>query len=412
MKISHIRNFFVYLFVIGFFFYPNSQAISGLLAFVLTLFIPEERSNLKKNLNHPVTITMGVFFVFHLTGLIHTENMNAGLQAVQNKISFLLFPLFFFTIFSSINLKTVLKTLFISSLLYVALCFIRGGYFYLTQHTIANFFSSDLFFELVPGQIILHPTYGAVYFTIITTICCYLFITKQHLFKKKNNLKIITIVGFSVAYIIFSGSKLGFLSFIISSGFIIVFYALHTKRYKQTIIAVILLASGGFIAVYSSPLKLKFEQAYLEMFNGNKNPEDYYMSTGARLWTWKTTIELIEKHPISGVGTGDIKDELNLIYDEKNMVYVKGLDSHQQYLQTFASIGVFGFLSLTTMLITLLYLAIKNKNFLLLVFTFTYIFWGFTESMFERHEGILFFISIALLLIQLPKQLKNQTANG
>jgi len=68
--------------------------------------------------------------------------------------------------------------------------------------------------------------------------------------------------------------------------------------------------------------------------------------TAQRLLIWKATLEIIRQHPITGTGTGDIKDALVERYKSSNnfIAYEKKFNAHNQYLQTFAALGIVGFL--------------------------------------------------------------------
>ena len=156
----------------------------------------------------------------------------------------------------------------------------------------------------------------------------------------------------------------------------------------------------AIIGIYNSNLKIKFEQTYQELTNTNRNPASYVQSTGARIWFWKTTTEIVSENSLLGVGTGDIRDELSSKYRAKGIKTIqdKGFDSHQQYLQTFASLGVFGFVCLLSIFFLLFYQSVKHKQFVLFGFTLLYFIFGLTESMLETQAGIIFFTFFGLLL--------------
>ena len=82
---------------------------------------------------------------------------------------------------------------------------------------------------------------------------------------------------------------------------------------------------------------------------------------------WKCSIEIIKENVFFGVGTGDVKTELNKKYEEKNIQQAlkDNLNSHNQFLQTYVAIGLPGFiLLLASLLLPLLY-GIKKGNILL-----------------------------------------------
>ena len=78
------------------------------------------------------------------------------------------------------------------------------------------------------------------------------------------------------------------------------------------------------------------------------------------------------------------------------------LDSHQQFLQTFASTGVFGFFILIMIFILLFIKSLKKKSFLLLVFSVNLLLFSLTESMLETQAGVFTFL-VFLYVFDLKK---------
>ena len=401
MIITSIRNLFIYLFIIGFFFFPNLQTVCVVLGFGLTFFVSKPKLSNKVRLTNHIGISMVLFFVTYLIGLLYSTDVNSATRALQNKIPFLIFPFFLHLIFSSNKERnfSYLKTFAISGVLYVLFSLLRASYIYLTEGSSIAFFTSDFHFQLHESQtMLLHPTYGAVYFNFLFFVSSIFYLNDTELFKQKNKLKLISILTVAIIFIVLSLSKLGFLMFIINVIVLMIFYAITKRKIGKTIIVFFsfLIVTAG--VVYVSPLKIRFEQAVHEIFHGNQNPDDYYMSTGTRLWTWKVTNEIISENGFWGIGTGDFKNEIENKYREKKMVSFTGYDSHQQYLQTIATVGYLGLMFLVLMFTLIIYKSIKTKNILLLFLALMYVFWGFTESMFERQSGVLFFIFCVFLV--------------
>ena len=65
---------------------------------------------------------------------------------------------------------------------------------------------------------------------------------------------------------------------------------------------------------------------------------------------------------------------------------------HNQYVQIFAELGIFGFLLLLTMLWLSIRNAIKSKNFIHIAFSALIISLFITESFLWRQRGVTFFI--------------------
>ncbi|HMT30539.1 MAG TPA: O-antigen ligase family protein, partial [Bacteroidia bacterium] len=76
-------------------------------------------------------------------------------------------------------------------------------------------------------------------------------------------------------------------------------------------------------------------------------------------------------NPLAGTGTGDVKDELVKVYYQKGYteIYNLKLNAHNQFLQSFASLGVLGFLFLIMVMLAATVNAVKTRNWLLFSFT-------------------------------------------
>jgi len=82
--------------------------------------------------------------------------------------------------------------------------------------------------------------------------------------------------------------------------------------------------------------------------------------------------------------------------DHSNNGYQK-MNFHNQYVQVFAELGVFGFLILVLMLGLNLKNALKSKNFVHFVFAFLMISLFLTESFLWRQRGVVFFTMLYCL---------------
>ncbi|MBL4734406.1 MAG: O-antigen ligase family protein, partial [Flavobacteriales bacterium] len=104
-------------------------------------------------------------------------------------------------------------------------------------------------------------------------------------------------------------------------------------------------------------------------------------------------VGLIGDNWIFGVGTGDVKDELIARYAENGLTGIveKRLNAHNQFLQSFAALGIFGFLSLLIALLAAAIYAIKRKNLVYFMFVIIIIVNALTESILEVQAGIVFY---------------------
>ena len=401
MRLKSIRNIFILLFVASFFFFPRLQTIFISIAFLLTFFTGEFSHFKQRVLKNPLAGSFLALFFLGLISLLWTENMDAGLKAIEIKFSFLAFSIFLPLIFFKNNkFNQVLNILTVSSVVYIFLSFARAVYFYYQTNDLSVFYGSALGFRVSQEGPFVHPTYVSFYFLTLTLIWGKNLIDGSKEISISSSIGKIGLLFCFIVFLFFCSSKAGLLGLGIVVLLLLVFFAKKEKKILQSVGVLLLFVLITCIGVYNTNLKTKLEQAYIEFTNPDLKPDANLKSTGARIWIWKASKELIKQNTLLGVGIGDTKDELSKMYKTMGIKTLEksNLDSHQQFLQTFLTLGVLGISLLLLIFVILFYLSYKQKNFILFGFTLLYFVFGFTESMLETQAGILFFVFFTFLL--------------
>ncbi len=130
---------------------------------------------------------------------------------------------------------------------------------------------------------------------------------------------------------------------------------------------------------------------------------------------WKAGANIITKNPILGVGVGDVQDVFNLEYDKMNSTLIKEnrLHTHQQYMTFWIAGGVLLFLIFVLHIVTIFYLSLQSRSFLLFIFAFICAFSYFFEDTLETQVGatmVAFFTSI-LLKNEINREIKADENN-
>jgi hypothetical protein len=134
--------------------------------------------------------------------------------------------------------------------------------------------------------------------------------------------------------------------------------------------------------------------------NEKFTPNDFFPGTAFRVYQARLFFEFLEEENIFWNGFG-----LNASYkkvEEKALFYnvflgnqgIEGYQKknfHNQYIQVFAELGVFGFLILLFILYVNLKIAIKHKDFIHIAFSVLMISLFLTESFLWRQRGVVFF---------------------
>jgi hypothetical protein len=112
-----------------------------------------------------------------------------------------------------------------------------------------------------------------------------------------------------------------------------------------------------------------------------------------RFELWKTSLQIIRKHFIFGVGTGDVADAIKEQLIENNSpLKDTNMRTHNQYLTFLLSFGIIGFL---VFVFSLFYAPIKEKMFsipIFLIFFSIVLLSMLSEDTLETEAGVTFFV--------------------
>jgi O-antigen ligase len=337
------------------------------------------------------TFSFSLFYLLYLAGLLYSSNYQYGMFDLEIKLSLFVFPLLFSTLdksmFNPTEIRSVCK-------MFVTGCF--TGSVILLIHALFNklLYNTENAFVYSNLSWSFHPSYFAAYLTFAIAIAA------DHLFLHHNtmNMKVktglIILVLFFFAVVFLLSSKAG-----IGSLFLLAFvYILLVMFRIKKIMAGIVLIIGSVLCFYAAFNLFPYAVMRIGKANTTATLNESSLggdnsSTPERLIIWKNSWEIIRQHFITGVGTGNVKDELLKKYKEKNLkvLYEQKLNTHNQYLETFIALGIIGLLALLAMLILPAIRAVRTMNYLYFVFLVIFSFNILVESMLEIQAGVVFF---------------------
>jgi O-antigen ligase len=116
-------------------------------------------------------------------------------------------------------------------------------------------------------------------------------------------------------------------------------------------------------------------------------------SANIRMSIHQCAVTLISANWIGGVGIENTQNELNRCYKQyNNAVFSKSdYNTHNQYFDILLSLGIFGFLLFTLMMVFPLYHAIVKRNEMYLFFVLFMMLCFATENLLSRQYGVVFF---------------------
>ena len=393
MQLTQIRNSLLYFFVVGFFFFPRLQTIIIAACFVTLLLDKSFYRKFSSVFNNKLGVLMIGYFLILSLSLSYSENLQEGLRSLETKFSFFVFPFFIPFLFSkNFPKENVMKIFLWAGMSYVFVSYIDAAVDYYSTRNIASFFYSELGVGFFQDGSFIHPTYASFFYNILIS-----YLGLKIIDTKKNWTSqvpsIISLLTLSV-FVFMLSSKFGILALIINFILLLIYYVKQSKRLMFALVVFGVFGALSVLIISQTPLKKRFSSAYTAMVS----PSDKPSSTRARIDVWSVTVELIEENPVWGVGAGDIRNQLMTKYENKgfDLYQKKGYDSHQEFLQTYAALGILGLLTMIGMFLILFLKAFQTGNFLLFIFSFLLLMFGMLESMLERQAGVVFFVFFGL----------------
>jgi O-antigen ligase len=338
-----------------------------------------------------MTLSFASLYLLYLLGMLYSSNLNYGWFDLEVKLSLFVFPVIFAT--SDLNIFTTSRT----RLLYwtfITGC-VAGSFILLGHASTVNLRSGipDPFYYTNLAWY-FHSSYLAMYYTFGVGISLY--------YLSDNFLKwpVIKIIGLSFiilyleALIFLLSSKAGLITLAAMQILFVVLLLFRKDGLTRTILVFSIMVTVFFAFSMVFPFAFTRISKADSMISSSKtiqtNLED---GTVARVEIWKVSIGLIKQHFMFGVGTGDVKDVYMEAYQQKKLLPIikKKLNAHNQYFQTFVTLGVIGFSLLVLFLLLPGYLSLKKGNYLytlfLLIFAINILF----ESMLETQAGVVFY---------------------
>ena len=324
------------------------------------------------------------FYIIHALSLIYTNNLHSGIFDLEVKLSFIAIPFLFYLWSKEID-KVLIKKLeniyLYTILTLLVLLIIRAIYLFLKTHKNQYFYYNDLSF-------IYHPSYLALYITLAVIFVLNKIANSDN--KLTSNILNSFILVFLLIFLYFLSSKAG----IIITSIVIFLHVLFKLSFIRRIyikIIIINILIGAIFSIFSLKFNSRFYSVESSIKNANKNVETSE-STASRILVWEAGISLIKQNWLLGVGCGDVNDILVSEYIKRNMTGAieKRLNLHNQFLETWLSLGIIGILYLIFLLIYPAYLAWKNKKISWLLFIIAVSLNFLFETMLNTQAGVIF----------------------
>lgn len=406
LKISNLSKqpqVFVYLLAIILLSIPLKY-IFGSIACILFLGVSfstlhKIRFNFNKALILPVLL-----YLLMVLSLLWTRDQEATVSGLQKEVLFFLIPLAFLLVpnLAKIDTQKIFRYYSFGIVLYALFYFGNAIIRFIQTENKAVFF----YHELVTLDL------NAIYVAVFASFAMFYFIAR----KGKTLLEQIAIFILAVFIFLLSSKSIIFIDFLLIIYFYIYFAETQNSVKLLTIASVtaFLVFSLVFVKEIRERFLIEYETAFVDNtlnddFSGNIynvslnqawnnekfEQNHFFPGTAMRIYQVRIFTEMLKEQNIffTGFGLEASQENIRKKANQHNLYPGYGdFNFHNQYVQTFAELGIFGFLILVAMLFFNIKNAIADKNFLHIVFSLTMIILFLTESFFCRQRGIVFFV--------------------
>ena len=356
-----------------------------------------------------IVMILSLFWTIDITSTLKSLNKELFLAAIP--ICFMLMPKI-----SKIQQHNLIRIYSYSIVLLSLFFMIRAGIRFIISSDSNVFFyhgENNIDSGLVPKLL------NAIHVSVFVALAFFYFLKKEN----KNIWYYISQVLLFIFLILLSSKNVILVVLLLTSVFFLYFSNTANKlRMRNMFVFIVIVA----IAFSSGKLKQRFEielntnsekslspsvvnelpkgvhnVSIAEAWQNDKfTSNDYFPGTAFRVYQFRVFLEIMSQNNkwLTGFGLGAsqpiienkakeyqvyLGDETHDGYQTKNF--------HNQYIQNFAELGVFGFLLLVLLLLTTLRNAIKTKDFIHFSFAILMISLFLTESFLWRQRGVLFF---------------------
>nr|WP_294774288.1 O-antigen ligase family protein [uncultured Flavobacterium sp.] len=396
---------------------PLSFAVNNIAIGLLLLTILVSLRKTRFVLQLPLLFPIILYILMALSYLWSIDKENT-LSALPKELALLIIPLgFMFIKDFSASQKQKILGVYSYSMVALAVYFLARAFirFFLLQDTRVFFYHgvNDNDFGLVPKLL------NAIHVSVFVSVAFFYFFTKQVkskldwffslllfgfvlLLSSKNIiLVLILLVLWHVFFFSKSSHKLRLRNLIVFGlivGLIFSFGRIKNRFQQEFYTNTDKSLSAN--VVEGVPAGVHYVSLKEAWTNETFTPNDYFPGTAFRVYQFRIFLELISENEVflSGFGLNASYPKIEEKAKEYNLYLGKdGTDGyqtknfHNQYVQNFAELGLFGFMILLLILIVNVKNAYKSKDFVHFAFAILMISLFLTESFLWRQRGVVFF---------------------
>jgi O-antigen ligase len=376
-----------------------------------------------------------LLYLVFVTGVFYSSNSVAAIFDIQVKLTLLLIPPFIFLLREFYRkYSNIILAVFVLANVFAGLICIGGALYHsihlqngslIFNSTVPGIYEDSntalpTYFKYVNFSLFKHPAYFSMYLLLCIFILAHFYRNSFYILKsgKKSKILYIILMAYLILIIYLLESKAAYLILFLLSFF---YTAVYTISQKKWIFGVVLVVAIVAISIYGYRQNTRFfyinsalknRTGFMEALE-KKDYQVFIDSYGInRVPIWMLSAEIIKEHFWTGVGSGDVKENLMIKYKKYELLSLQEskLNTHNQYLETFVAVGIIGFLIFLSWLLYPLLIRkhYNKKGFLILVLTGILIISYLFEATLNTIAGVIFIAFFYSFLLYVPVDLSTK----
>ncbi|HNS13262.1 MAG TPA: O-antigen ligase family protein [Bacteroidia bacterium] len=357
----------------------------------------------KKQVREAVLLLSPFILIFIRTAVM--DRSDSALFVLETSLSLFAFPLAFFLSplrirkeqLDRVNLLFCLATIFTILFAQVKAAFTFSKLIGNDKswHNVSDMLHDPTFpFQfrtLFEEYVNMHPTYAGIFLGITILLLLDRFFKgfDENRFGKGVNLLILFAIVLSVFMQGMLASRTPILATLLCAGLL---FFIHQRRKRTAIMVLVLMFILSLIMIWKVPY---FSSRFKEISVSNTKiaEGDQDNSVNIRAGIFHCSSKIIKENWLFGVGPGNIRTELNNCYTSISKEdYIKNnYNTHNQFMDFWAGLGILGPISLLLILIYISYKSVRQKNPLVLCIALFFLISMQTENVLNRQNGIVVF---------------------
>lgn len=409
-SVESINSILLFLLIISFLFREHWISKSVILISVFTTFLLIKKKIKIKQINFYGFL---FFYLFATISLIWSIDIEKSYPKLISYLPFIILPIWATSLNSKIKYRVIFHYIGVFFTLVSIITLFLAFFRFNSSGQVSEFYYHTLSSPL---------STNAIYISLL-----YLMVFLFNLFfllRKKEKIKAFNFFMLMVMfiYILLLSSKMIIVLLLLITCFVI-YKSVNPelKNRKMLPLGLILISTLFLFMILSNNILKRFD----DIFDIEKVKEVYSLNEFGNTYEWNglnlRLLQLrsfcdIEKNnnfnSFIGVGLNNGQFLLNERYKYYNLYSGEKWETtggylrynfHNQYAQTLIELGIIGFVFLLYIFYIFLVNAKTNKNFLLFSVIFIFILIMFTESIFARQKGIMFFVLFPIIAIKVKK---------